>query len=40
MKPEKSLSLKVDDIGRARLLTQPRPGRQLPVVSAFSASEG
>ena len=40
MKPEKALSLKVDDIGRARLLTQPRPGRQLPVVSAFSASEG
>jgi hypothetical protein len=35
-----ALSLRVDDIGRRRLLTQPRPGRQLPVVSAFRVSEG
>ena len=37
---EKALSLRVEDIGRRRLLTQPRPGRQLPVVSAFRVSEG
>ena len=36
----KALSLRVEDIGRRRLLTQPRPGRQLPVVSAFRVSEG
>jgi hypothetical protein len=36
----KAISLKVDDIGRRRLLTQPRPGRQLPAVSAFRVSEG
>ncbi len=36
----KGLSLRVDDIGRRRPLTRPPPGRQLPVVSAFSASEG
>jgi hypothetical protein len=36
----KALSLRVDDIGRRRPLTRRRPGRQLPVVSAFSASEG
>jgi hypothetical protein len=39
-KPRRAISLKVDDIGRRRLLTQPRPGRQLPVVSAFRVSEG
>ena len=36
----KALSLRVDDIGRRRPLTRPRPVRQLPVVSALSASEG
>ena len=36
----KALFLRVEDIGRRRLLTQPRPGRQLPVVSAFRVSEG
>ena len=39
-KPGKALSLRVEDIGRRRLLTQPRPGRQLPVVSAFRVSRG
>src|ERR1035438_5854275 len=40
IKPGKALSLRVEDIGRRRLLTPPRPGRQLPVVSAFRVSEG
>jgi hypothetical protein len=30
----KALCLRIEDIGRVLLLTQPRPGRQLPVVSA------
>ena len=30
--PGKGLSLRADDIGRQRPLTQPRPSRQLPVV--------
>ena len=33
-KARKLISLRADDIGRALLLTQPLPGRQLPVVSA------
>jgi hypothetical protein len=37
---ENALSLRVDDIGGRRLLTRPRLGQQLPVVSAFRASEG
>ena len=40
IKPGKALSLRVEDIGRRRLLTQPRLGRQLPLVSAFRVSEG
>ena len=36
----KGLSLRSKDIGRRRLLTQPRPGRQSPVISAFRVSEG
>ena len=35
MQTRNAISLRVEDIGRRRLLTQPRPGRQLPVVSAF-----
>jgi hypothetical protein len=40
IKLEKALSLREEDIGRRRLLTRPRPVRQLPVVSAFRVSEG
>ena len=39
-KQGKALSLGVDDFGRRRRLTRPRPVRQLPVVSAFRVSEG
>jgi hypothetical protein len=40
IKPGNALSLRIEDIGRRRLLTQPRLSRQLPVVSAFRVSEG
>jgi hypothetical protein len=36
----KAISIRVEDIGRRRLLTRPRPGRQLPVGSALRVSEG
>jgi hypothetical protein len=40
IKPGNALSLRIEDIGRRRLLTQPRLSRHLPVVSAFRVSEG
>ena len=40
MQNSEDLSLRIEDIGRRRLLTQRRLSRQLPVVSAFRVSEG